>query len=187
MSLDKTANDLFYNHVGQVLSYTYVMTNTGNVTLYPQLWVQDDKTGAATCFPWPASLAPGQSHTCTAAYIVTQADLDAGSVVNIANAAAHSEYLGGGVIYSNPDTATVPAQVPGPALSLVKDVTPALYDLVGDTLAYSYTLTNIGGVTLAAHSPSPTTKLAVTCPVTPETLLPGRVYHLHRQLYHCSG
>ena len=111
LSLDKTANDLFYNHVGQVLSYTYVLTNTGNVTLYPQFWVQDDKTGAADCFPWPASLAPGQSHTCTDTYIVTQADLDAGSVVNIANAAAHSEIFGWKRDLFNSDTATVPAQV----------------------------------------------------------------------------
>ena len=58
--------------------------NTGTVTL-TALAVADPKAGAVSC-PL-TTLAPGASTTCTAAtYTVTQADVDAGVVANIATA-----------------------------------------------------------------------------------------------------
>ena len=77
---------------------------------------------------------------------MTQADLDAGAVVNHATATAHQR---GGVVTSNPGEATVPA-VQGPALSLVKNAAEASYSGAGDQLHYTYTLTNSGNVSLSA-------------------------------------
>ena len=82
-----------------MISYSYAVTNTGNVTLAGPVTVADDKA-TVTC---PAGgLAPGASMTCTASYTITQADLDSGSVKNTAKASANG-------IESNPDDETVTA------------------------------------------------------------------------------
>ena len=94
-----------------------------------------------TC-PATASLAPAASITCTATYTITQADLDAGSVTNIATATAD----GVGDLGA-PTRATVDRRA-GPALTLVKTATPTTYDAVGDVITYSYVVTNSGNVTL---------------------------------------
>src|SRR5439155_24070317 len=73
LSLTKTANPTTYSAVGQTISYSYVLRNTGNVTLSGPFAVTDDKT-TATCPSSPTTLAPGASITCTASYIITQAD-----------------------------------------------------------------------------------------------------------------
>ena len=65
-----------YSTVGQTISYSYVVKNTGNVSLAGPFTVSDDKT-TVSC-PNTASLAPGASITCSASYTITQADLDAG-------------------------------------------------------------------------------------------------------------
>ena len=99
LTLVKTATPATYDAVGDVINYSYVVKNSGNVTLAGPVTVTDDKA-TVTC---PAgSLAPGASMTCTASYTITQADLDAGSVSNIASAAA-------GTTVSPSDTETVTA------------------------------------------------------------------------------
>lgn len=83
LSLVKTATPATYDSVGDVISYSYLVTNTGNVRLH-NVTVTDDK---ATVSPVSvATLAPGASTTFTASYTITQADLDAGSVTNVATA-----------------------------------------------------------------------------------------------------
>ena len=82
------------------------------------------------------SLAPGASITCTASYSITQADLDAGSVTNVASAS-------NGTTTSPTDTETVTA-VQSPALSIVKTATPTTYSAVGAVISYSYLVTNSG-------------------------------------------
>ena len=67
-----------------VISYSYLVTNTGNVTLSGPFTVADNK--ATTSCPATATLAPRASITCTATHTITQADLDAGSVTNTASA-----------------------------------------------------------------------------------------------------
>lgn len=88
LTLDKRLNAgsaTRFDTVGDVLTYDYILTNTGNVTLNT-LAVTDDKVNV-TCAA--TEIAPGASVTCTSDdYVVTQPDLDAGSVTNIASATA---------------------------------------------------------------------------------------------------
>ncbi len=153
LSLVKTASPTSYDSVGDVISYSYLVTNTGNVTLAGPVTVADDKA-TVTC---PAGgLAPGGSMTCTASYTITQADLDSGSVTNTAKASANGTD-------SNPDDETVTADKK-PALSLVKTASPTSYDSVGDVISYSYLVTNTGNVTLAGPVTVADDKATVTCP-----------------------
>ena len=132
---------------GDVISYTFAVTNTGNVTL-TNVTVTDP---LVTVVGGPlASLAPGVTDTTTfsASYAITQADIDAGEVYNTA--------LANGTPPSGPDVTddddhTEPI-TQGPAIELIKDgsldvgadgvATP------GDVISYTFAVTNTGNVTL---------------------------------------
>ena len=98
----------------------------------------------------------GGTITCTASYTITQADLNAGSVTNVARASA-------GGIESNQDTETVTA-VQTKTLLLDKSASPASYDSVGDVISYSYLVTNTGNVALAGPVTVADDKATVVCP-----------------------
>src|SRR6185503_6907077 len=99
--------------------------------------VNDNKV-PVVCPP-TSGLAPAQSLTCDASHSVTQADLDAGRIVNVASAT-------NGVVTSPPDAALVDA-VATPLLSVVKSsVTTGLSS--PQTVDYSYVVTNSGNVTV---------------------------------------
>ena len=145
-----------------MLHYSYLVTNTGNVTLSGPFTVTDDRSTDETC-PATATLAPGASIICMATYTVTQADLDAGSVTNIAS--AHGTFSGNPVT-SPTDSETVPA-TQTPALSIVKSVTETSYAAVGDVLHYSYLITNTGNVTLSGpFTVTDDRSTDETCPAT---------------------
>ena len=104
LSIDKTAQQTRYSVVGDVITYHYLVTNTGNV-MVNGLSVSDDKIATVSCPV--ASLAPAASTTCTGNYTVTQADVSAGSVTNIAT--AHGTPIGGTLVPPT-DTVTVTLQ-----------------------------------------------------------------------------
>ena len=154
---------------GDKIQYSYLVTNTGNITL-KSLAVDDPSAGNVTC-PVPASpgLAPGDGETCTAdnAVTVSQADVDAGQVTDTATATGTD--VQGNASPAASGSATVPAEPANPALSIVKHatVTPDAdqSDIkVGDKVDYSYTVTNTGDVTLTAISVADPTLGAVSCP-----------------------
>src|SRR5512135_373098 len=122
LTIDKTATESSYSKVGDVIHYSYLVTNSGNVTLY-NITVVDNKA-TVDCPDTSAGLAPLGTITCTASYTISQADLDAGSVTN-------SAYAKSGDTQSPPDTETVNAEK-NPALTIVKTATPATYSKVGD-------------------------------------------------------
>src|SRR6185369_11849705 len=91
VNLDKTANPHTYGHVGDVISYSYLVTNTGNVSLAGPVTVADNKATVGcpnvnTVGNHDGFLDPGESVTCTAMYTITEAVMAAGSVTNSATA-----------------------------------------------------------------------------------------------------
>ena len=162
LSIVKTATPQTYNQVNQQISYSYLVTNNGNVTLSGPFTVSDNK--ASVSCPATASLAPGASIICTATYTITQADLDAGSVTNVASAT-------NGSTTSPTDTETVTA-VPNASLSIVKTATPTTYNQVNQQISYSYLVTNNGNVTLSGPFSVSDNKASVSCPAT-ASLAPG--------------
>ena len=102
--------------------------------------------------------------TCTGQYTVTQADIDAGSVTNIADANGTPTQ---GTLTPPTDTVTVDADQL-PELGLDKIATTSDFDMVGDILTYDYVVTNTGNVTLTNMISVSDDKIAsVNCPALP--------------------
>jgi uncharacterized repeat protein (TIGR01451 family) len=91
LSVVKTSANKAFSAIGDVLTYSYKVTNTGNVTATSAVTVTDDKIPAVTCPALPSGgLAPAAFITCSGTSAVTQADLDAGAVTNVAQAKSGS-------------------------------------------------------------------------------------------------
>ncbi|WP_169513972.1 DUF7507 domain-containing protein [Agromyces subbeticus] len=153
ITLDKQAelNDTNGNGVadlGETIDYTFTVENTGNVTVTDATIVDDLVSGISAS----VTLAPGETNVFTAdPYVVTQADLNTGSVNNSAIADAVSPI---GPVESNTDTTKVLTPVPDPLLTLEKsgeitiDVNGNGLADVGDTVHYFFVTHNEGTVDL---------------------------------------
>ncbi|MGO2559315.1 DUF7507 domain-containing protein [Brachybacterium sp.] len=137
---------------GDTVEYSFTVTNTGNVTL-TEVAIDDPLEGLSEIAygDWPAAegtLAPGESVTATATYVLTQADVDAGQVDNQATATGVPP---AGEPPVDEDGATVPV-TPGPAIDLTKtgELSRGAASVVGDEIVYTFTVTNTGNVTLGA-------------------------------------
>src|SRR5215217_4882186 len=87
MSLTKNTTTGTYNKIGDVITYTLKVKNTGNVTLNSVI-ITDTNADAGSISPNTiANLNVGAEITITAKHTLVQADLDKGFVYNIANAA----------------------------------------------------------------------------------------------------
>ncbi|MFF8769778.1 hypothetical protein [Kitasatospora sp. NPDC015120] len=167
--------------LGETIDYSFVVKNTGNVTL-KNVKVNETTftgTGTAPVVTCPtaqaASLAPGVSMTCTASYTVTQADVDAGTVKNIATAT--------GTPPSGPPPVSPPSEVivPGPSAPSLTVVKSSSADklVAGEKVTYSFQVTNTGNVSLkdvkvneGAFTGSGTLD-PVVCPSGAASLAPG--------------
>lgn len=164
LSLAKTiASGAPYSAVGASIDYSYLLTNTGNVTLFAPYNVVDD-AASATCPVGPASLAPGGTVTCTGSHTVTQADINAGSLTNIATATAKDAASGGSDVTSNSSSQTATADQ-NPALTLTKSIVSGdPYSTVGGTIDYNYAVLNSGNLSLAGPVSVSDSLAVVSCP-----------------------
>ena len=163
ITLDKQAGTPSGSAVGSTIDYTFLVTNTGNVTLDP-VSVDDPAVGAVAC---PVTvLAPGDSTTCTATYTLTQVDVDSGHFANSATATG-TPPPGMTPPTADDDTDTL---IPGaPGITLDKqagaiDDPDANGADVGDTIAYSFVVLNSGNVTLSSVSVTDPKVGTVSCP-----------------------
>ena len=173
LALVKTAGSPSGNAVGSTIPYSFLVTNTGNITL-TSVAVVDDRLAVAPSCPL-TTLAPGASTTCTGTYTLSQADLDAGRVRNV----AHAEGMPPATP-QNPSPPRVPSPEDeeitvlqaAPALRIVKTAGAPSGNAVGATIPYSFLVTNTGNITLTGVAVVDS-KLATapTCPVS--TLAPG--------------
>ena len=153
-------------NLGDTLTYTATATNSGNVTL-ENVNVKDAlvDTGGADC----VSLDIGAACALTVTYTIAQADVDAGKVANTATATAT------GAAEKTATRETAVDQVEG--LTLEKTATAAGFDGAGESIDYSYKVTNTGTVTLAGTLEIVDDKIQsgdVTCPAVPAGgLAPG--------------
>ncbi len=158
LTLAKSVTQTFYQAAGDVLNYSYLVTNSGFAPLAGPVTVSDNKA-TVTC---PAVttvgdldnfLDPGESLTCSATYTIIGTDVSNGSVTNIATATASG-------VNSNSDSRTVNWRAAN--LSMTKTLVTAGPYSVGQTLTYTLTVANAG--------PSTATNVQVTDTTTNLTI-----------------
>jgi hypothetical protein len=89
LTLVKSVRPLVAAGVGTTVTFSYLVTNTGNVTLTDVHPTDTSFSGTGTPSPITCpvtTLAPGQHETCTDTYKLTQADVNARKVTNTATA-----------------------------------------------------------------------------------------------------
>ena len=145
--------------VGDKINYTFTVKNTGAVTL-TNVTLTDSKCSPIIGGPIP-SLAVGVTDTTTfkCSYDLTQADIDAGKVTNTATVSGTTP--DGKVVTDTSDDLNNPA-TPGAAdptitplpqtgkIELFKKSALVGTGVVGDKINYTFTVKNIGNVTLTA-------------------------------------
>ncbi len=160
ISLAKTPSPASTTTLGDTITYTYRITNDGNVNLttFSVTDITDSGTVVGVSCPSSTTVAPGNFVDCTGTYTITQADLDAGSVTNTATAQATD----GGALTSN--TATASATVITKPLGLTITTSPNPYNETGEIVEFRYTLQNLGATPLSDFSIADSRFTGISCP-----------------------
>lgn len=131
---------------GKEISYSFKITNTGNVNL-GDIAIEDSMDDLGTVSTARKSLAPGESTTARATHRVTPDDIDAGTVANTAKATGSA---GGAVIKSSEATATTSIEKAVSRMSFEKTVDRKQLSgneaKAGTTLTYSFKISNDGNI-----------------------------------------
>ncbi len=154
IAVAKTATTASFTTVGQTISYSFTITNSGQTTITrvgQPVTLNDPKLTANNCAAQqPVQLVAGASFTCTGSYTgVTQAEMDAGQVVNTATASFVFTSPGGPVTVTSPTSSVTVPSAAAPAVTVAKSASPAQFTTVGQTITYTFTITNTGPQTLA--------------------------------------
>ncbi len=141
--------------VGDTITYSFTITNTGNVRLFDVLLTDPLSADAAFTFaPGTvnpiASLDPGAANAViiTATYIVDQDDIDAGEVLNTASVVGTAP--DGGGTFTDDSSADVPLN----RVPLIETTKTQVFDnldgldSICDVVTYTITVENIGNVPL---------------------------------------
>ncbi|MBB5207432.1 DUF11 domain-containing protein [Chiayiivirga flava] len=154
IALVKTSDTATLPALPATIVYTFVASNTGNVTLSapsindalcdaPAVYVSGDTDG-------DTALGVGEAFTFTCSHAVTQAEFDVGSLVNTATASGTPP--GGGPPLESPPDSTTTTFVPAPGIALAKTSDSATVTALPATIVYSFVVSNTGNVTLADPS-----------------------------------
>ncbi len=151
LTLAKSVTETSYTVAGDLLHYSYLVTNSGFAPLAGPVTVADNKAtvtcpAVTTVGDFDNFLDPGESLTCTATYVITGADVSNAAVTNVASATADS-------VTSPTATKTVPLSTSAD-VSLVKTLTTAGPYTAGQSLTYTIVVANAG--------PSTATSIQVT-------------------------
>ncbi len=143
--VEKTAevDDDYIAKLGDEITYTITVTNDGNVTI-KDITVKDEKTGLEETIE---SLAPNESKTYSTTYTVTEADIEAGSIVNTATAIGTSPD-GESEDTEGSGKSEIETEKENPSLSVKKtaEVDDDYVAKLGDEITYTITVTNDGNV-----------------------------------------
>src|SRR5688572_29378349 len=140
LTLAKSVTETSFASAGDLLNYSYLVTNSGFAPLLGPVTVTDDKAtvtcpAVTTVGDLDLYLDPGESLTCTATYIITAADMLAALVINTASASAAG-------VTSNSDSETVYRSLADLIVTKTNNVTGSL--ALGSSFNWTITVSNNG-------------------------------------------
>src|SRR5690554_4119767 len=183
-SIAITKNGTYDANTG-VITYSFEVTNTGNTSL-TNILIDDAIIGVTGLAVTPSTLQPGQTGNATVTYTVTQADIDAGGVWNIATVTGedpNGDDVAATSTDPNPLDPTDPNVDPGctdctfteldqdPSIAITKNGT---YDANTGVITYSFEVTNTGNTSLTNILIDDAIIGVTGLAVTPSTLQPGQ-------------
>lgn len=140
LTFAKSVAETHFTAAGNVLHYTFAVTNTGSAPLLGPVTVADDKATNESCpdvitvGDGDSYLDPGESITCTASYAVTAGDVTAKYVTNNAYATVSG-------VQSNTDSKTVNL---APDLTVTKSNNVSGIVNLGASFIWTLTISNSG-------------------------------------------
>jgi len=159
ITLVKTASPTTVSYAGDKISYTLTATNTGQIALNNVTvrevaatftghgtapTVTDCTVDGVAVTNGAITLAPAKSVICkTTGYTVVAADLAQKTIWNEGTATGKT-----GDDRTVNDTASAEVAVKVPGITIKKEASPTTVSQVGDTIAYTFTITNSGDLPL---------------------------------------
>jgi uncharacterized repeat protein (TIGR01451 family) len=144
IQIDKSADVASYSAVGDIINYSFLVTNIGSVTLNNIVVTDTFITGALSC-PL-TTLLTGQSMTCIGQHSVTQANIDNDIVfTNTAEVTANPTE---GALGDVSGQVTIPGPPANNTATLTKAASTPGPVAFGDTVTYTYVVTNTGNITM---------------------------------------
>lgn len=176
LSVTKVVDDDTDVEVGQTVTYSYTVENSGNVTL-TKVGLADNHEGVGTA-PVPVftatpladngafgdsvddgldnvwdTLAPGDVVRFTSTYTVVQADLDSnGGGDGVLENTATATGTFGGADFTAEATESIDLEDLVATLAVTKDADETTDVALGQVITYTYTVTNTGNVAITAIS-----------------------------------
>ena len=152
MTITKTTKNADADHIyklGETINYVITVENDGNLTL-TNVKIEDALTGNAGENAWTIdTFAPGETQTFEASYVVTEADVIAGKVVNNATGEAENPDPKKEETPVTPGEKEDPVETPNPGLTVIKTSDKTGEVKLGDKITYTITVTNNGNVTIS--------------------------------------
>ncbi|AWI24425.1 hypothetical protein HYN49_00135 [Flavobacterium pallidum] len=177
--VDDNANGIV--DTADTVVYTFVIRNTGNVTV-TNILINDALTGTVLVPLTPSTLNPGESGTMTpVVYHINQTNINAGLVINSAsvtgsdpNGDTVSDVSDEGVAANGDDNPTI-VYLGVPKLTLIKTASVGGTGAVGDTITYTFQVTNTGTGSISNIVINDARIGVVNLAIAPATLAPGQV------------
>ena len=152
MTITKTTKNAGEDHIyklGETINYVITVKNDGNLTL-TNVKIEDALTGNAGENAWTIdTFAPGETQTFETSYVVTEADVIAGKVVNNATGEAENPDPKKEETPVTPGEKEDPVETPNPGLTVIKTSDKTGEVKLGDKITYTITVTNNGNVTIS--------------------------------------
>jgi gliding motility-associated-like protein/uncharacterized repeat protein (TIGR01451 family) len=149
-TIGKVSNTPSFRAIGDVVSFTITVANTGNVSISGVMLNDPQADSGPTLTSGDVGndnvMGVGETWVYAATSTIVQADLDAGELVNTITASGTPAQ---GTLADVSDVSLVPASI-FPDWVMVKVATVITYDSPGETLNYLILLTNTGNETISS-------------------------------------